>query len=101
MNEQMLGGQYIEERIRAPKAAGPAIIPFITAGYPNAEDFKQVLYDVSKKADVVEIGVPFSDPMADGLTIQRSSRVAIENGVTLTWIFDQLKEIKLVLSDKL
>ena len=91
----MFGGQYIEERIKAPKAAGPAIIPFITAGYPNAEDFKQTLYDLAKKADVIEIGVPFSDPMADGVTIQRSSHMAIENGVTLTWIFSQLKEIKL------
>ena len=95
MNEHMFGGQYIEERIKAPKAAGPAIIPFITAGYPNAEDFKQTLYDLAKKADVIEIGVPFSDPMADGVTIQRSSHMAIENGVTLTWIFSQLKEIKL------
>ena len=91
----MFGGQYIEERLKAPKAPGPAIIPFITAGYPNAEDFKQTLYDLAKKADVIEIGVPFSDPMADGVTIQRSSHMAIENGVTLTWIFSQLKEIKL------
>ena len=95
MNEHMFGGQYIEDRIKAPKAPGPAIIPFITAGYPNAEDFKQTLYDLAKKADVIEIGVPFSDPMADGVTIQRSSHMAIENGVTLTWIFSQLKEIKL------
>ena len=93
MNEYMFGGQYIEERLKAPKAPGPAIIPFITAGYPNAEDFKQTLYDLAKKADVIEIGVPFSDPMADGVTIQRSSHMAIENGVTLTWIFNQLKEI--------
>jgi len=91
----MIGGQYIEERIRTPKAAGPAIIPFITAGYPNAEDFKQTLFEIAKKADVIEIGVPFSDPMADGVTIQRSSHMAIENGVTLKWIFSQLKEIKL------
>ena len=53
----MIGGQYIEERIRTPKAAGPAIIPFITAGYPNAEDFKQTLFEIAKKADVIEIGL--------------------------------------------
>src|SRR5690606_25055035 len=41
-------------------------------------------------ADAVEIGVPFSDPMADGVTIQRSSRSAIEQGVSLKWIFDEL-----------
>jgi len=91
----MTGSKYIEERIKAPKDSGPALVPFITAGYPNAEDFKQILYEISKKADVIEIGVPFSDPMADGVTIQRSSHMAIENGVTLKWIFNQLKEINL------
>lgn len=91
----MTGSKYIEERIKAPKASGPALIPFITAGYPNAEDFKQTLFEISKKADVIEIGVPFSDPMADGVTIQRSSHMAIENGVTLKWIFNELKEINL------
>ena len=91
----MTGSKYIEERIKAPKASGPALIPFITAGYPNAEDFKQTLFEISKKADVIEIGVPFSDPMADGVTIQRSSHMAIENGVTLKWILNQLKEINL------
>ena len=91
----MTGSKYIEERIKAPKASGPALIPFITAGYPNAEDFKQTLFEISNKADVIEIGVPFSDPMADGVTIQRSSHMAIENGVTLKWIFNQLKKINL------
>jgi tryptophan synthase alpha chain len=91
----MTGSKYIEERIKAPKASGPALIPFITAGYPNTEDFKQTLFEISEKADVIEIGVPFSDPMADGVTIQRSSHMAIENGVTLKWIFNQLKEINL------
>ena len=95
MSDQMIGGKHIEEKIRTPKAAGPAIIPFITAGYPNTKHFKQTLHEIAKKADVIEIGVPFSDPMADGVTIQRSSQLAIENGVTLKWIFNQLKEIKL------
>ena len=67
----MIGAKYIEEKIRSPKEAGPALVPFITAGYPNAEDFKKTLFEISKKADVIEIGVPFSDPMADGVTIQR------------------------------
>ena len=41
-------------------------------------------------ADVIELGIPFSDPMADGMTIQRSSFVALQKGVSLKWIFDQL-----------
>ena len=71
MFDQMIGGKYIEKKIRTPKAGGPAIIPFITAGYPNTEDFKQTLHEIAKKADVIEIGVPFSDPMADVTTRDR------------------------------
>jgi len=67
-----------------------ALVPFITAGYPNPKTFTETLQAVSSVGDVVELGVPFSDPMADGMTIQRSSFEAIENGVTLSWIFDQL-----------
>ncbi|MDH3441425.1 MAG: tryptophan synthase subunit alpha, partial [Gammaproteobacteria bacterium] len=67
-----------------------ALVPFITAGYPNPKTFIETLQAVSTVGDVVELGVPFSDPMADGMTIQRSSFEAIENGVTLSWIFDQL-----------
>lgn len=67
-----------------------ALIPFITAGYPSTGDFIETLAAICAVGDVVEIGVPFSDPMADGLTIQRSSHAAIRNGVTLKWIFAEL-----------
>jgi len=83
------------ERISAAIAATnddgrTALVPFITAGYPNPDTFIKTLKAVASVGDVVELGVPFSDPMADGMTIQRSSFEAIENGVTLAWIFDQL-----------
>jgi tryptophan synthase alpha chain len=68
----------------------PAIIAFLTAGYPDTKTFLATLQKVARAADAVELGVPFSDPMADGVTIQRSSQQAIENGVNLHWIFDQL-----------
>ena len=45
---------------------------------------------VAEAGDVVEIGIPFSDPMADGMTIQRSSFEALQKGVSLKWIFDEL-----------
>ena len=67
-----------------------ALVPFITAGYPRTDAFIDTLRKVASVGDVVELGVPFSDPMADGMTIQRSSFAAIENGVTLSWIFDKL-----------
>jgi tryptophan synthase alpha chain len=87
------------ESIRAAiEAAGDdgrtALIPFITAGYPEPAGFLNTLRAISGVGDVIEIGVPFSDPMADGMTIQRSSFVAIQKGVTLSWIFDQLESIR-------
>ena len=69
---------------------GPTLVAFLTAGYPSADSFLDVLSQVEAAADAVEIGVPFTDPMADGVTIQRSSHAAIENGVSLRWILDRL-----------
>ena len=77
---------------RASEAGRTALVPFITAGYPQADTFIDNLRAIAAVGDVVEIGVPFSDPMADGMTIQRSSHVAIQNGVSLGWILDQLAE---------
>jgi tryptophan synthase alpha chain len=75
---------------RANEEGRTALVPFVTAGYPDPGTFIDTLQAVASVGDVVEIGVPFSDPMADGMTIQRSSFAAIEKGVTLTWIFEQL-----------
>ena len=68
----------------------PALIAFLTAGYPDLDTFVEILEQIEAEADAVEIGVPFTDPMADGVTVQRSSHAAIENGVSLRWILDQL-----------
>lgn len=84
------GAEAITEAIRG--SAGPAICAYVTAGYPSLDAFPEVLTSVASAADVVEIGVPFTDPMADGLTIQRASHVALDNGVTLRWILDLLAE---------
>jgi tryptophan synthase alpha chain len=70
--------------------AKPALVAFLTAGYPEPREFLKTLRAVAGAADAVEIGVPFSDPMADGITIQRSSQHAIEKGVSLQWILDEL-----------
>jgi tryptophan synthase alpha chain len=74
------------------EARRPALVAFLTAGYPEPARFLATLAEVAAEADAVEIGVPFSDPMADGITIQRSSRAAIEHGVSLHWILDQLAQ---------
>ena len=83
--------ERIGAAITAARETGrTALIPFVTAGYPEKETFVATVAAISAVGDVVEIGVPFSDPMADGMTIQRSSHVAIQNGVSLKWIFEQL-----------
>lgn len=74
----------------ANQARRVGLVPFITAGYPQKDRFIDTLDALSAVAEVIEIGVPFSDPMADGVTIQRSSHAAIEAGVSLHWIIDQL-----------
>jgi len=71
---------------------GVALVPYITAGYPDKAKFIQTLRAIGEVADVIEVGVPFSDPMADGVTIQRASHAAIANGVSLRWILAELKK---------
>ena len=81
----------ISAAIGAAVAQGrPALDGFLTAGFPTRADFRRNLAEVASICDVVEIGVPFSDPMADGSTIQRASFAALGNGVTLPWILDEL-----------
>jgi tryptophan synthase alpha chain len=81
----------IAEALRRAASRGvPALVGFLTAGFPDRESFLRHLAAIAAVAEVVEIGVPFSDPMADGVTIQRSSRVALEQGVTLAWILETL-----------
>jgi len=84
--------ERVTAAIRAANAAGrTGLVPFVTAGYPEPKDFISTLKVVAAVGDVVEVGIPFSDPMADGMTIQRSSFEALRKGVSLAWIFDELE----------
>jgi tryptophan synthase alpha chain len=73
---------------------GLGLVAFVTAGFPSREQFRGLLTQVGTEADVVEIGVPFTDPMADGVTIQRSSREALRQGFTLRWLLDTLRDMQ-------
>jgi tryptophan synthase alpha chain len=73
---------------------GMAMVAFLTAGFPRREKFEEHLTAIGNEADVVEIGVPFTDPMADGMTIQRSSREALRQGFTLRWLFATLERMQ-------
>ena len=78
----------------AADKGSPALVAFMTAGYPSAAEFREHLSAVASASDVVEIGVPFTDPMADGVTIQRSSQEALKQGVSLKWILAELSAMQ-------
>ncbi len=68
---------------------------YYTAGYPNLEDTVPILETLEASgADLVEIGIPFSDPLADGPTIQHSGETALKNGMSLKVLFEQLKDVR-------
>lgn len=87
--------ERISRAIRAAAAKGePALVAYLTAGFPRREHFAAHLSAVAAAADVVEIGVPFTDPMADGVTIQRASLAALSQGVTLRWILEEVAALR-------
>ena len=68
---------------------------YYTAGFPSLNDTITIAQSLEKAgADILEIGIPFSDPVADGPTIQASNKVALDNGMTLHLLLDQIKEIR-------
>jgi tryptophan synthase alpha chain len=87
--------ERISAAIEAVVARGrTALVGYLTAGFPSRRRFKDDLAAVAGACDVVEIGVPFSDPMADGTTVQRASFAALADGATLPWILDELRSIE-------
>ncbi len=86
----------IAAKFESLKASGrKGFIPFVTAGDPNLELSVEIVLALAENgADIIELGVPFSDPMADGPTIQASSQRALENGVTLKQILEMVRAIR-------
>ncbi len=82
----------LQQRIEAANKQGRiARIPFITAGFPDRRRFLAALRELDDNgADIIEVGVPFSDPVADGPVVEDASRRALESGITLAWIMETL-----------
>lgn len=77
------------------KSESKKLAIYFTAGYPNLNDTVAIAEMVEKAgADIIEIGMPFSDPLADGPVIQESSGVALDNGMSLKVLFEQLKSLR-------
>ena len=83
----------INEAFRTKK--GNILSVYFSAGFPKLHDTQTIMRSLQKAgADMIEVGIPFSDPVADGPTIQESNKVALDNGITLKKILDQLESIK-------
>lgn len=92
MSQTTPQSQRIQQRMADPKKV---LSIYFTAGYPEKQDTTKVLQQLQDSGvDLVEIGLPFSDPLADGPTIQDSSTVALKNGMTTSLLFEQLKDIR-------
>ena len=70
---------------------------YFTAGHPALDSTVEIITELEKNgADMIEIGMPFSDPLADGPVIQQSSQVALQNGMSINLLFEQIKDIRKV-----
>lgn len=68
---------------------------YCTAGYPHLQSTMEVMQSLQKNgANIIELGMPYSDPLADGEVIQQSSHIALENGMTISVLFEQLKDMR-------
>ena len=77
------------------KAGHKALIPYVTVGYPRPVDTLEIVALLAGNgADIIELGIPFSDPLADGATIQESSYRALQNGVTILTCLDTARELR-------
>ncbi len=82
-------------KIQNAFAQGKAFIPFITCGYPNLETTAACVREMVKNgADLIELGIPFSDPTAEGVVIQEANLKALQGGVTTEKVFDFVKNLR-------
>jgi len=92
MNKNSIIEKVFEE---LKKSSRKAFIPFITCGFPTLDSFLELFKTLDKNgADIIEIGIPFSDPLADGPVIQATSKIALENGTTTDVVFKSITKIR-------
>jgi len=85
----------IQSVFESKKSEDKVMSLFITAGYPDLESTVELILEFEKNgADIIELGMPFSDPLADGPTIQYASNIAIKNGITMSKIIGMVSEIR-------
>ncbi|KAJ5752999.1 hypothetical protein N7520_009916 [Penicillium odoratum] len=88
--------EYLQQTFaQCQKEDRPALVTYVTAGFPRAEDTPDILLGMQAGgADIIELGLPFTDPIADGPTIQKSNLKALENGVTITSMLEMVRDAR-------
>lgn len=93
--DTLTGLEHIAAAFAAARARGTAaLMPYYTLGYPDRATSLDVVAAIAAESDLLELGVPFSDPLADGPTIQHSTQVSLEGGTTLAGCLDMLRELR-------
>ena len=94
-NNKLTGRQRIAAAFaNAQKTQSAALMPYFTLGFPNRETSVDVIEAISHHSDLLELGVPFSDPLADGPTVQRSTQLSLEAGTTVRGCLEMIKELR-------
>lgn len=92
---QTAGAKRLHDAFAAAKADGrAAFIPFMTAGYPDTETFLEVAGALLQRADIMEVGLPYSDPLGDGPTIQRASEQALAGGTSTRRTLELVRQLR-------
>ena len=79
---------------KAQTKRSAALMPYFTLGYPDRQTALNVVEAIAPYSDLIELGVPFSDPLADGPTVQHSTQIALENGTTVTDCLSMVSELR-------
>lgn len=90
-----MSAAHIEARLRGAEREGrTALLPYLMAGFPSKRGFDALLAKVAARADVVELGLPFTDPTADGTAIAAAARRALADGVHLDWLCSLVRSLR-------
>jgi len=92
---QESGKERISQAFKTAEQRGSAaLMPYFTLGFPNQESSLDIVEQIAPYSDFLELGVPFSDPIADGPSIQRSTQIALENGITTGRCLEMVEQLR-------
>ena len=80
--------------IKTRRIRSAALMPYFTFGFPTIDESIEIITSIAQNCDLLELGIPFSDPIADGPTIQRSTQRALDNGISVSRCFELLEQIR-------